>query len=422
LRFRKLRVLVGTIGLILKESLKSFMEHDGFDRSATLAYYGFLSLIPLLLLVLIIASQILHSTETGAQTLDSIMARVLPMSHGMVVNEVAVLSRQRAWGVVMTVILLWSVTPLASAFRSAFQATFRPEKRIHFLKAKLFDILFVLVVLVLFIGIVAAQPFYSAVKGMFSQQKLSLLSRVVDIGLPFGISIIFLLAFYRVFSPVRLKFWHLLAGCVTAAVLLSVMNPLFTVILKFNPNYGFTFGSFKAIFLLFVWVYYAFALILFGTEVIANLNRREALLIRGLFTDRDRIPAGRRLMLDSFTTCWGKGQVIFEEGQDGREMFYILSGGVELTKAGRLVRALGKGEYFGEMAMLLNASRTMTATVAEEGTELVRVSQANLTTVLRDNPKVVFSTLQEMAARLKRTNELLEGKAAVAETTEARKG
>ena len=66
-----------------------------------------------------------------------------------------------------------------------------------------------------------------------------------------------------------------------------------------------------------------------------------------------------------------------------------------------------EGEYFGEMAMLLDAPRTMTATVAEPDTVLVTISQENFATVLRENPDIVFGILRELADRLRATDEQL---------------
>ena len=57
--------------------------------------------------------------------------------------------------------------------------------------------------------------------------------------------------------------------------------------------------------------------------------------------------------------------------------------------------------------MLLKANRSATAIVSEPGTQLVAISAANMDAMLRQNPAVILSLLQEMARRLKSTNALL---------------
>jgi CRP-like cAMP-binding protein len=74
------------------------------------------------------------------------------------------------------------------------------------------------------------------------------------------------------------------------------------------------------------------------------------------------------------------------------------------------------GEYFGEMAMLLKAPRTATATVSEPDTKLVTISAANMDAVLRQNPAIVLSLLREMAERLSLTDDLVRERVAVAST------
>ena len=99
--------------------------------------------------------------------------------------------------------------------------------------------------------------------------------------------------------------------------------------------------------------------------------------------------------------------MIFSEGDAGDSMFYIISGAVTLTRGSQVLRVMKPGEYFGEMAMLLKTTRTATAVVAEPDTQLVAISAANMDAVLRQNPKVVLALLEEMAQRLKITDEML---------------
>ena len=54
--------------------------------------------------------------------------------------------------------------------------------------------------------------------------------------------------------------------------------------------------------------------------------------------------------------------VIFEEGSTGRELFVVLDGQVEIAKMNgaskTVIVTLGKGEFFGEMAVIDGSSRS----------------------------------------------------------------
>ncbi len=54
------------------------------------------------------------------------------------------------------------------------------------------------------------------------------------------------------------------------------------------------------------------------------------------------------------------GETILEQGQPGDAFYAIRSGQVEVEKDGELVRTMGPGEYFGEIALLMDVPRTAT--------------------------------------------------------------
>ena len=58
----------------------------------------------------------------------------------------------------------------------------------------------------------------------------------------------------------------------------TMIRPLFGWFLSVNPDYGYAFGSLKAIFLLLIWVYYTFAAVLLGAEILAALRRQRTRL------------------------------------------------------------------------------------------------------------------------------------------------
>ena len=396
-----------TPAVVLRFSILSFLRNRDLHTAATLAFYGVFALIPLCLAVLVLLSQVFVSSRQASRAIESIILQIVPEHYEIILREVFSVAEQRALGLIGFLTLLWSVVPLVRAIRSGFIDVFKTDRPAGFFRDKLVDFLAVLSFLLLFLGLAAGQILYAAVLGDTAVPGAAWRGEL-DRALPFLTGTLFLALFFWVFSPVRLEGWNLLTGALCTAVLWSIVRPLFTAFLQYNPDYGVAFGSLKAVFVLVVWIYYTFAVVLFGTELLANTRRREALLLSRLL---ERGPAVGRVsppVPARFVRSFEAGETIFEEGSRGRDMYYILSGAVRILRKGQLIREMAEGEYFGEMAMLIQAPRTASAVAAAPDTRLVVVSEANLETILRENPRIVVSFLRVMSDRLRALNERLD--------------
>lgn len=106
-----------------------------------------------------------------------------------------------------------------------------------------------------------------------------------------------------------------------------------------------------------------------------------------------------------------RGTVLFKEGDIGTEMYLINSGEVRLsrkTKQGNVVLAtLGFGEFFGEMSVITNKPRTITAEAVSD-CRLNVISKDVLETLVTGNPLVALSILKKLVFRLEDAYKLIE--------------
>lgn len=292
------------------------------------------------------------------------------------------------------------MTPFAGAFRNAIVDIFKGTRRPAFWLAKLVDLVVVLSLLVLFLLLIISRILLIALPIELTQMVKGLHAMFAWL-----LSAAVIVAAYKIFAPVHLRWREAAAGAFTAALLMSVIRPLFGLLIEFNPNFGYAFGSLKAVFLLLVWAYYTFAVLLFGAEFAANMRRREAVLLRGFLADTSSIPRASRRLLAPFLRHPENEEILFREGDEGGEMYFVRSGAVRLSRANLELSVFRAGDYFGEMSMLLGARRSATATVVEPETELVAISERNMDMILQENPAIVQRLLRDMSARLQAMNE-----------------
>ena len=101
------------------------------------------------------------------------------------------------------------------------------------------------------------------------------------------------------------------------------------------------------------------------------------------------------------------GQVIVEEGSTGRELYIILEGAVEVVK-GRGVEAMllairGPGDIIGEMSFLEGRPRFATLRVQKPAL-LLQFSEQELTSLLLQQPRLLYQTLRVLTARLRESD------------------
>jgi CRP/FNR family transcriptional regulator, cyclic AMP receptor protein len=109
------------------------------------------------------------------------------------------------------------------------------------------------------------------------------------------------------------------------------------------------------------------------------------------------------------------GEPLFREGDEGREMFVILKGTVGLQKeAGEgeawKVTQLGDGAVFGEMALLTNEPRSLSATAVSE-VQMLTLTRNDFERIVADSSPIACKMLRNIATvvshRLRRMDEEL---------------
>ncbi len=105
------------------------------------------------------------------------------------------------------------------------------------------------------------------------------------------------------------------------------------------------------------------------------------------------------------TQSFQPGQRIFETGEPGSCLYYVVEGQVDILSDGRLINSLGAGEIFGEMALITEGPRSATA-IARTACRTVSVGERRFLFLVQHNPFFALELMRVMADRLRRNSSL----------------
>jgi CRP-like cAMP-binding protein len=125
--------------------------------------------------------------------------------------------------------------------------------------------------------------------------------------------------------------------------------------------------------------------LLHSIPLFAGLGNAELERLSQLADEVD-VPAGRQLM---------------RQGDLGSQMFVIADGGVRIERDGATIADLGGGDWFGEMAVLSEGTRSATAT-ASEPSRLFVIAHREFHSLMDEMPMVRRAVFDCVADRLRK--------------------
>ncbi len=116
-------------------------------------------------------------------------------------------------------------------------------------------------------------------------------------------------------------------------------------------------------------------------------------------------------LFEKYGQTFRDGERIFEESAPGDRMFIIQGGGVRITKMfdGRphVLAVLGKGDFFGEMAIVSRIRRTASAEAIGE-TRLLAFDRDGFQSMIEKNARIALNVIDKLSRRLQHANHQIQ--------------
>jgi len=101
------------------------------------------------------------------------------------------------------------------------------------------------------------------------------------------------------------------------------------------------------------------------------------------------------------------GKEIFQEGEVGDLMYIIQEGSVRISKLidgkPHILAVLGKGDFFGEMAIVTRVKRTATATAAST-VRMLSFDRNGFVSMIANNARIALNIIDKLCRRLQSAN------------------
>jgi len=209
--------------------------------------------------------------------------------------------------------------------------------------------------------------------------------------------------FFKFFMAPKIKKAHLIFGGLLTSMLWFVLNDAFGFFIGLSQPLGYFYGSLRNLFISLIWLYLNTGAILIGAELIAALHKQEILILKQLFLIKNihRHPIINKLML-MYGGKYKKNKVIFNEGSQDNDLYFVIEGEVVIKKDGKVIYAVNPGEYFGEYALLHKTPRTVSAHICSDWARLIKINDAKVRKMLEEDPKIAQIFMFNMARRLQK--------------------
>ena len=246
------------VATVLRAIVKEFQEENISFMAGSIAYYAFVSMFPMLLLALLVASVV--GGQAFANTVIGLTEQYLtPAAQDLVSQSIRQASGAASFSIIGIVALLWSVLKVFRGLDVAFSSLYHSPKENGILDQVKDGLIVLGGIAVAVVAMIAAGLAVTFLPDLPYVGVLSFVFLIAALALAF-------LPIYYVFPDADVTLTEVLPGTVVAAVGWALLQGLFRV----YANYSSTaelYGAIGGVILLVTWLYFGALILLIGVAL-----------------------------------------------------------------------------------------------------------------------------------------------------------
>ncbi len=395
-------------------SYSYFISNELRNHAAAAAYYMLLSLIPLVLFLFYIFDTFLSRYPNFSEELFYLLYTFNENISPQMFKDLGISgSAGSALGIVGLLNLVWSSRLILVAIQRAFFVIFPSESKRNFLMENViaFVILPVVFALVLILsvfsglkGLIIEYLTFFNITGAMVINTISIVSSVVAVFLSF----LLVFASFKYIPVKRPDNKSAAKGAVLFLVLYGAVKfAAFGMFHLFSVSTAY--GIVGSVIVILVWAYFVFMIYLYCAQFVFVCYRADIMILNKLFSLEKPSPFFMRMnshLLSKFTRTLKEGEILFKQGDESFDVYYIEDGRMSINIEGRRVGVVGAGEIFGEMAHITGEPRTATLQ-ADCDTRVLALSPYEFDEIMKDSYVLSRRVMTALCGRLRKTDAAL---------------
>ena len=403
-------------------SVDLFIKNELFNHSGAAAFFFLLSIPPFFLLLLIAFDRYMSSYPGASAIFFEFMKNINENLDKDFLVKIGLLNvKTTAIGILGLLNLLWAGRAILTAIQRGLGVVFpadkiRPPMVTNIISLIILSLLFLVSILITFIsiGLNFVQNLLSGnvIIQTFFQSLLPFIRR----SLPLFIIVLLIFLAYRFAPAKRPKTSSSLIGALGCAVSIFLVHILFSKVFTVT-RYSVIYGVLGSLILMVLWVYFSFVLFFFFAQYTFVADKLEVLVLERMYLFRGQQDTkGKKIekflfshparIIEKYARRYKPGEILFREGENSTDIFFVDRGGVDIFRKvedrDHKIATIPEGRVFGEMAYLLQESRTATAITATDSILLILTDDI-FEDLLKTSAPFARDVIQVLCDRLRKT-------------------
>lgn len=269
----KNRIFRVSLVVFLIKVVNQMNKNNGLSLAAAIAYYGFLSIFPLLLGLIGILGFILPSQNIQHQITSYIQQNLPGISDIITSNINNVINARGTLSIIGIILFLWSGSGIFRALYNAINRSRGITRLSPFYITIPRNIGLTIGVGVLFLISMGASYIFNIIH-LASLPVVG--AYFIEIGtriIAFAISFLIFLVLFKIMPNARTYWRHVLPGALVTAVLFEIGRDVFLFYINNFTNYTLIYGTVGSVIAVLVFIYYSAIILIVGVEITAEYGR-----------------------------------------------------------------------------------------------------------------------------------------------------